>query len=351
MKKLTIVFVAMTLYSCQFFVQKENNIPDDVADSLEVVSELATEITGENNPNDEKKIWVVTDVNGTFFKKEPDPNSENVRELPYGQVIESEEEVGDFFKLINYSTGYYAYVQKSKLGKVKDLFIRPNKLYENEYSWEGEEDFQTENAKNPQQFISLELINEKTYKQAQKKAVNFFLPDTLSITKKGRVLALPCLDSIVKYEDSDAPPDSDSYSFYKYEGQIKELNLYVVRNDLYEEGRLLLVNKKTGKEKDFTEIPYFSPNKKYLIDLAPHHDYNVAELSLYSVDNNLNIKRIYTAGFTEWMPLTWDLGAAFWSADGYFYFPALYRTKYFFHTYEYERQSSYPFEYIRLRVK
>jgi len=114
----------------------------------------------------------------------------------------------------------------------------------------------------------------------------------------------------------------------------------------YENNTYLLFDKTTCQHTiNFGELPFISPNKKYIVTLRANPYTDNADVELFKLSGNNNIKHIITLSFCNWMP---EVGnSIFWSKDGYLYVPVNHPDKYWLE----DGYINKEFEYIRMKVK
>lgn len=334
MKKIIALTLLFPLVGCNFFqnksVENQNN--------KEELTEIALL---------EKERFYVIDRNDVFLWETPEANSQPLDTLSYGEFVKPEAEIGNFYKVMNYNTGYYGYIEKSKLGDFKDIKLINSDLPWITYLKEGDREAQFfEKSKKLEKYISLELVEKSEYDREKANAVSFLLADTLNVVKKDGVITLHGDDhSVIVYRDNDS--DNDDRTVYKYEGQIAFLNQFLMSGQYYESGNYFFVDKKTGSQgQSFVDFPYISPDKKYIISLGANPYDGGCNFELYSLDENHKISFIFDALFLNWLP-TYDVTQIFWSKNGYLYVPVNQEAAYW----DKAGNMNSNYQYIRVKVK
>lgn len=341
MRKIIALLILFSLVGCQYFEKKNT--------SQETSSEIIADTITNKNSDSLKIRKYVTDRQGTQFKEEPNESSKNQGDIEYGYLLEIEGEQGDYYKVMNYETGNYAYVLKSKVGDLNQISLIASDLDMVQYIAKNEEDG-AEFLETPivlDTLINIELIDKSSYEKAKKSAVDFLLRDTLAIVKKNDVITLQCLDSVVTFKDVEPNFDMDNQQVFKYEGQIEFLNQFVISGSYWEAYDYKFIDKKTGKEISFSDFPYISPDKKHIICVYTNPYDSNSEISLYTIDNELKVKQILLAGFKNWMAYNWKMENAFWSNDGHFYIPINHRVKFWNEEGNYNEN----YQYIRIKIR
>ncbi len=169
-------------------------------------------------------------------------------------------------------------------------------------------------------YFSLELIDQKLYKDKKKKSVSFLLADTLAHKKTNGIITLPCQKKTVTF--TDLPSEEETHRIYEYIGQINWLNAYVVYGMYWEDYDFTLIDKTSGERTStFVDFPNISADKKKIICLGANVYENTADLDFYIIDNKKIVQKM-NAGFKNWMPAG-EYTDMFWSNDGYFYLPVV----------------------------
>ncbi len=169
-------------------------------------------------------------------------------------------------------------------------------------------------------YFSIELIDQKLYKDKKKKAVSFLTADTLAHKKTNGIITLPCQKKIVTF--TDLPSEEETHRIYEYIGQINWLNAYVVYGMYWEDYDFTLIDKTSGERTStFVDFPNISADKKKIICLGANVYENTADLDFFVIDKNKTIP-VMNAGFKNWMPAGENTDM-FWSNDGYFYLPVV----------------------------
>lgn len=335
MRKIIALTLLFPLVSCNFFQKKQiDNQVDTESELVEV--ELS-----------EKERFYVIDRNDVFLWETPEANSQPMDTLSYGRIVEAEAEIGDFYKVMSYRTGNYAYIEKSKLGNLEDIKLINSDLPWITYLKEGDGETQFfEKSKKLEKYISLELVEKSEYDREKANAVSFLLADTLNVVKKDGVTTLHGDDhSVIVYRDNDS--DNDDRTVYKYEGQIAFLNQFLMSGQYYESGNYFFVDKKTGSQgQSFVDFPYISPYKKYIISLASNPYDGGCNFELYSLDENYKISFIFDALFLNWLP-TYDVTQIFWSKNGYLYVPVNHAAVYW----DKVGNINSNYQYIRIKIR
>ena len=174
-------------------------------------------------------------------------------------------------------------------------------------------------------YIKLELITEEEFNISKSKS-NYSNSVNTEFHKKNGVLTLPLVNGKKIFIDSLY---SEGGNEYDYEGEIKELNAYIISNVCHhcEELNYFLIDKTTGNDLGISteHLPIYSKDYKCLISIGniPVDDDGLSntikrhvEISLY-LNNNLFDVALYKE-YPMW-ELVDDL-PEFWGVEGAYYF-------------------------------
>jgi hypothetical protein len=190
-------------------------------------------------------------------------------------------------------------------------------------------------------YITIQKIDKKVYLEKKKTAVTLFIADT-TIKKENAIIALPFHNGKREFVDKD--PFDETKEEYSYLGQIKFLNVYLIKGLYWETLDYKFISKHDGKEiASFGSMPYISSNKKFIISVYDNPYTTEADFELFSIEKN-KVITIFRTSFKNWMPA--PNSEMFWNRDGSFYLPILYATEYW----KKEGNSNDNFEYIKITM-
>lgn len=197
-------------------------------------------------------------------------------------------------------------------------------------------------------FFDIQLIDRDTYLSNRKSAVNFLLYDSASLIKKNGALRLPLEKGMLTLTDNIV--DNDKLKEYRYIGQFKALNMYLVQGVFWEDWSYILYDKNNGREvQSFIGVPYLSTDFKYIACIEVDSVEGVGNLSLYAISENEVTKKKYIDPIVEmyvksWVPYT-ATDNIYWGTDGYLYAPVMYAANFW------DAQGNYYGldQYIRIR--
>ena len=176
-------------------------------------------------------------------------------------------------------------------------------------------------------FFEIELIDRDTYLTNRNTSINFLLYDSAAFVKKGGVLKLPLERGELNLIDNFT--SDEKHEEYRYIGQFKTLNMYLVQGLFWEDWSYILFDKKRNREvQSFIGVPYLSTDLKYVICLEIDSVEGVGNISLYAITENEKTKTKYIDPIVEmyvksWVPYT-STDDIYWSTDGYLYAPVMY---------------------------
>lgn len=126
----------------------------------------------------------------------------------------------------------------------------------------------------PEEYTStFNLVNtgKADFEKAKKEYKDSLIPDTLTFKKVNGQLRLKINQKwkpYVTFQDTLINTDNDEIREYKYLGQYKELNHYLVEGYFWEHYESYLIDKESGKITTTWTRPYISPGKKFLANLS-----------------------------------------------------------------------------------
>jgi hypothetical protein len=190
--------------------------------------------------------------------------------------------------------------------------------------------------------VDLTLVDKSEYDAQKLTAVNYLVEDTTTIKKKMGVISLPYQKGFKRYTDNASKDESDNYTKYTYIGQISFLNKYVLYGQYWESHDYNLIDKKTGIiAATFSDYPYISSDKKYIISILGNVYTDTAELAICKI-NESAITDIISANFKNWVPVISDKNAMFWGTNGCFYVPVAQSRVY--------NEKNVDFQYLKISI-
>lgn len=126
----------------------------------------------------------------------------------------------------------------------------------------------------PDEFTStfnLTNAGKADFEKAKKEYKDSLIPDTLTIKKDHGQLRLKINQKwkpYIIFKDTLIGTDNDEIREFKYLGQYKELNHYLVEGRFWEHYESYLIDKESGKITTTWTRPYISPGKKYFANLS-----------------------------------------------------------------------------------
>ena len=190
--------------------------------------------------------------------------------------------------------------------------------------------------------VDLTLVDKSEYDAQKLTAVDYLAEDTTTIKKKKGVISLPYQKGVKLYTDNASEDESDNYTEYTYIGQIPFLNKYVLYGQYWESHDYNLIDKKTGiVTAVFSDYPYISYDKRYIISILGDVYTDTAELALCKI-NGLAITNVISANFKNWVPVVSDKKAMFWGTNGCFYVPVAQSSVY--------NEKNVDFQYLKISI-
>ena len=156
--------------------------------------------------------------------------------------------------------------------------------------------------------FSIERVDEEAFVLAKKKYKGKLLEDTLNVKKiDGRFrLPLTLNNAYSNFEDSTKADEDENKKEYKYLGQFKEIDFYLVSVNYWEHNKVLLVDRATGDKYPIWSIPSLSPNNKRLASiLSSGLEGNPIGIQVLSVNKSeyLQIDKLIEIDQRIWNPL------------------------------------------------
>jgi cell division protein FtsL len=157
---------------------------------------------------------------------------------------------------------------------------------------------------------SIEKATKADFDKAKKASSNALTLDTLNSRKKNGVIEVLTNGKwkpLTAFKDTLNSPESDDDEIreYKYVGQIKSINKYIVEGYFWEHYECYLVDKATGKIDTTWTRPYLSPDKKMLSSLSMPYGLEGPPLGIQIFrieDNGLNLSKFIEINQQEWSP-------------------------------------------------
>ena len=319
MKYFLIFFVILLSNSCQLFQTQQP-----------VVTTLSAETTQQAEEQQEEKFvpinkeLYVINTNGAYRYSEPNKMGVDKKNHFFlGDRVKTIEESLHFYRIEDDKTSF---VRKEDVGIYEDITLTKELLEAtNTFFKENNRNAIDKEVSNFSKYFSVALISREEYLSELKNKYSFLTEDTLSITKKNGVLTFPCKNTLLKLKDVD-PQDETvendmDMAIYSYKGRIDPIQQYVVYASYYEAGGCLLIDKNTGKKTNITDIPFLSPDNKYIVCLS-YQPMDGAAISLYEITNKTPLFQLTTkveANISCWQPYVWGELPIFFSKNGYLY--------------------------------
>ena len=260
----------------------------------------------------------------------------------------------------------FFYVSKKSIGRETDIPLdnfdlnerytdhdwRDEKISFEENCGERETNYQEEESQfdgNAYPDVVVTLISEKEFLNMKKTAVLDYLTIDKTVKKKGKTIII----GGQKFSDSVSEEGEELTNEYTYICDYKELNasLLVYMCSACEEYTYPLIDKRTGKEiVSFTNIPVFSKNYEYVMDLGQLFSSNPTILSCYKWKDRVKpeVPSTYKE-FANWSPV----GKGFWGKDNCFYTPVVPTITIDNHNAEEKERTAagYNFRYVKIIIK
>jgi len=188
----------------------------------------------------EKELYVIKE--GATKYKIPDINVKAQSQYSYGEPLWVVGVSEHFYKCNEGNEEEY--ILKEDADNYEKLKLTQEELEESNFILKGSQRNATSGSLST--YLSISLITKEEYQKAIKNKVDFFIGDTLTFQKKGKVLSIACEEAVVKFKDTIGELSGVDES-YEYIGRIDTLNQYVVSSqvgDGYGEITIDIVKKK-----------------------------------------------------------------------------------------------------------
>ncbi|QNF33297.1 hypothetical protein HUW51_11365 [Adhaeribacter swui] len=157
---------------------------------------------------------------------------------------------------------------------------------------------------------SIAKATKADFDRAKKASSNLLTPDTLNSRKKNGVIEVLTNGNwkpLTAFKDTLNSPESDDDEIreYKYAGQIKSINKFLVEGYFWEHYECYLVDKATGRIDTTWTKPYISPDKKLLASLSMPYGLEGPPLGIqiFKIEGNgQNLAKFIEINQQEWSP-------------------------------------------------
>ncbi|WP_314277661.1 hypothetical protein [Capnocytophaga sputigena] len=263
----------------------------------------------------QKELYVIKE--GAIKYKIPDINVKTESQYSYGEPLWVVGVSKHFYKCNEGNEEEY--ILKEDADNYEKLKLTQEELEESNFILKGRQKNSTPGSLST--YLSISLITKEEYQKAIKNKVDFFIRDTLTFQKKGKVLSIACEEAVVKFKDTIGELSGVDES-YEYIGRIDTLNQYVVSSQVGEDGYgEIIIDKTTGRKNIFYNRPLISPNRKHLLMITTEIFSELDYFSLYKVESITPFvsKPIITAELSNWKIYNIDENDVFFSKNGYLY--------------------------------
>ncbi|MFL9844363.1 hypothetical protein [Flavobacterium rhizosphaerae] len=191
------------------------------------------------------------------------------------------------------------------------------------------------------------LITEKEFLKRKKTAAPDYLIRNKALVKKDSTITIGGQKFRDGYGEGHQP------NIYSYIGEYKKLNAYLLEYmcSACEEYNYELIDKTTGEEiSSFTNIPVFSKNFEFVIDLGQLFSNSPTILNIYKWKDHDGYMQNTYKEFANWSPI----GDGFWGADNCYYIavmPTLTAERYRGKEMKSRKKAHYNYRYIKIQVK
>jgi len=246
--KILLLYVSILLFaSCNLF-QGQQPVEESVAvEEKQQQEEVFVPV--------EKELYVIKE--GAVKYKIPDINVKAESQYSYGEPLWVVGISEHFYKCNE--SNEEEYILKENADNYEKLKLTQEELEESNFILKGRQKNSTPGSLST--YLSISLITKEEYQKAIKNKVDFFIRDTLTFQKKGKVLSIACEEAVVKFKDTIGELSGVDES-YEYIGRIDTLNQYVVSSQVGDGYGEITIDKTTGRKNIFYNRPLISPNRK-----------------------------------------------------------------------------------------
>ena len=305
MKHFIIFFLTLLSTSCNLF-QGQQPAGESVVEEKQQQEEVFMPV--------EKELYVIKE--GATKYKIPDINVKAQSQYSYGEPLWVVGVSEHFYKCNEGNEEEY--ILKEDADNYEKLKLTQEELEESNFILKGSQRNFTSGSLST--YLSISLITKEEYQKAIKNKVNFFIGDTLTFQKKGKILSIACEEAVAKFKDTIGELSGVDES-YEYIGRIDTLNQYVVSSQVGDGYGEITIDKTTGRKITFDHLPFISPNRKHLFMITTEIYSEPDSFSLYKVESITPFvsKPIITAELSNWKIYNIDENDVFFSKNGYLY--------------------------------
>ena len=262
----------------------------------------------------QKELYVIKE--GAIKYKIPDINVKAESQYSYGEPLWVVGISEHFYKCNEGNEEEY--ILKEDADNYEKLKLTQEELEESNFILKGRQKNSTPGSLST--YLSISLITKQEYQKAIKNKVDFFIRDTLTFQKKGKVLSIACEEAVVKFKDTIGELSGVDES-YEYIGRIDTLNQYVVSSQVGDGYGEITIDKTTGRKNIFYNRPLISPNRKHLFMITTEIFSELDYFSLYKVESITPFvsKLIITAELSNWKIYNIEENDVFFSKNGCLY--------------------------------
>lgn len=167
------------------------------------------------------------------------------------------------------------------------------------------------------EFFVIELIDKNTFLKNKSLAVNYLVPDSMSINKHDGIIKLPAANGEVCFVDNLTGEENQKE--YTYIGQIDKLDVFLMSGIYWEDWNYFFVDRVTGKTVQvFPSQPYVSADLKYIVSIDVDIFEGSTYLDLYEVIGQKDIEPLVGMYVKKWIPIN-SFENMYWANDNYLY--------------------------------
>ncbi|HVI46645.1 MAG TPA: hypothetical protein VM802_17335 [Chitinophaga sp.] len=153
----------------------------------------------------------------------------------------------------------------------------------------------------PQQVITVETgdITRQEFEQNKTSCKSDITYDSLQFRTVNGVTTINCNNGSVSFKDNAGVPHDEDRLAFRFAGELKALNKYLVEVRGYEHGFYILLDKASGRKDTVSNTPHVSPDGRWIVceKEDPYAEQSPStDIDIYTVDNG-TVKQVYHKAF------------------------------------------------------
>ena len=171
----------------------------------------------------------------------------------------------------------------------------------------------------PKQF-EFTVATEQDFIKAKAKFKDKLTQDTINFPKINGEIKLPIeghKPTQLSFRDTLLNTDDENIREYKYEGQFKDIDHYVVSGTFWEHYEIYLINKKTGENTLLWNNPTLSPSNQFIANLSLPFGLEGTPIGIqiWRINKTNNTSNFSISKHLEINPIDWAPTDFVWESD------------------------------------